>query len=752
LPLPQMPQASGAGAAVTLAPLDAQTGGRVIVAYTGMNDKHSIQLTLTGTPGAGSPVIAAKPGVAEGSVEFLIPPEAIAANIGNAAKTFELKYEVTAGGKEIPSLPLTVTVTPLPAAELDKLSIVQAVGGELDLSTVETGGTFRAGVWSFMKAGQPVWAELKGKTAQGAAHNRVIWGGAGSAVDQNWINTGKYEQAVPYSYLKDLGHDTELEIHFKVALTTSQVEADAIVGPVKKYRIKALDLRQPAIKEASGADLEPVNAIDTLTAVVDYTGMSIGDTIIVTWTGAANTPPGGSHTAPPKIVQTVAPQEIALDNKVVAFNLGKTTTVTYTVSRGGSPVPSSALNLHVKNLQQSALAKPTITQAANNGDGAELDVSGLTVDGTARIGGWPLIAVGQPVWLALTGINTDDSPYRKELWKVPDKTDATWLSQGFSTVAIPRAELRNLKHGSALSLQFKAGLGGSQVESEAVSFPQRVYTVRSVVAEQRPVITLVKDSKGEIKPGGTTNETTITVEGTGTARSTLEITMGAGINERVVADNQGNWTIQISRLPEGTYSIVAKTVGGALPGSDPWIITVKLELQFDETDIEVNTENYLVYEVLTAIAASVIYLREAKGGTPPYTYRSSSPDFRVTSGAVFYIGIKAAETTITVTDAALQSRSYKLKYTGLANRFACIKVIGYEDQYDKLVRETQKLWGGQAASYADLENLAKMVTSIGGGVRVWTPKLVGGRRLYMYVPTGETGTFPGEARVLCNVS
>jgi hypothetical protein len=205
--------------------------------------------------------------------------------------------------------------------------------------------------------------------------------------------------------------------------------------------------------------------------------MSIGDSIIVTWTGAANTPPGGSHTAPPKIVQTVAPQEIALDNKVVAFNLGKTTTVTYTVSRGGSPVTSPALNLQVKSLPQSALAKPTITQAANNGDGAELDVAGLTVDGTARMGGWPLIAVGQPVWLALSGINTDDSPYRKELWKVPDKTDATWLSQGFSTVAIPLAELRNLKHGSALSLQFKAGLGGSQVESEAVSFPVRSYTV-----------------------------------------------------------------------------------------------------------------------------------------------------------------------------------------------------------------------------------------------------------------------------------
>jgi len=237
LPLPQMPQAPGTGASVTLAPLDAQTGARVIVAYTGMNEKHSIKLTVLGTPGAGSPDIPVKPGVISGSVEFLIPAEAVAANIGNSAKNFTLQYEVS-GTSKIPSETLTVTVMPLPAAELDKLSIVQAEGDELDLSKVTAGATLRAGVWAFMKHGQPVWAALIGKTAQGAAHNHVIWRVPGSSVSQTWINAGKYEQAVPYSYLKDLGHGSDLEIHLKAALTLSEVEADAIVGPVKRYRVK----------------------------------------------------------------------------------------------------------------------------------------------------------------------------------------------------------------------------------------------------------------------------------------------------------------------------------------------------------------------------------------------------------------------------------------------------------------------------------------------------------------------------------
>ncbi|OOH79850.1 hypothetical protein BOW65_12795 [Pseudomonas koreensis] len=253
LPLPQMPQTTGNGASVTLAPLDAQTGARVVVTFTGMNETHSIKLVMTGTPGAGSPDIPAKPGVISGGVEFLIPAEAIAANIGNTAQTFTLEYEVTTGTGEIPSETLTVTVTPLPAAELDKLNIVEAEGDELDLSKVTAGATFRAGVWAFIKSGQPVWAELKGKTAQGAAHDRAIWTVPGSSVNQTWINAGKFDRAVPFSYLKELGHDTYLEIVFKVALTLSQVEEEAIAGPVKRYRVKAVEDVVPIIDSVKGS-------------------------------------------------------------------------------------------------------------------------------------------------------------------------------------------------------------------------------------------------------------------------------------------------------------------------------------------------------------------------------------------------------------------------------------------------------------------------------------------------------------------
>ncbi|MET0778011.1 MAG: hypothetical protein ABWZ65_21290, partial [Pseudomonas mandelii] len=56
---------------------------------------------------------------------------------------------------------------------------------------------------------------------------------------------------------------------------------------------------------------------------------------------------------------------------------------------------------------------------------------------------------------------------------------ATWISQGFYTHSIPFDELKNLKDGSQLKVEFKAGLSGSQDEGEAQPFQVRTYTVKT---------------------------------------------------------------------------------------------------------------------------------------------------------------------------------------------------------------------------------------------------------------------------------
>ncbi|MCL9803877.1 hypothetical protein M9827_27640, partial [Pseudomonas sp. AKS31] len=89
----------------------------------------------------------------------------------------------------------------------------------------------------------------------------------------------------------------------------------------------ALDLKAPKIKEApNDTSLDPLNAQNTLTAVIDYDGMLVGDKISVRWTGAPGTLPAGSHTTDPWPVTRVGPQEIPLDVSVIAFNLDKSIT------------------------------------------------------------------------------------------------------------------------------------------------------------------------------------------------------------------------------------------------------------------------------------------------------------------------------------------------------------------------------------------------------------------------------------------
>ncbi|VVP95992.1 hypothetical protein PS925_01840 [Pseudomonas fluorescens] len=519
LPLPQMPQAIGSGATATLAPLNAQTGGRVIVAYTGMSDKHSIQLTMTGTPGAGSPTIAPKPGVASGSVEFLIPPEAIAANIGNTAKTFTLQYEVTQGTNKFPSLALTVTVTPLPAAELDKLSIVQAQGNELDVTQLAAGGTFRAGVWAFMKNGQPVWAELKGKTSQGAEHNRVLWRVPGASVNQTWINAGKYEQVIPYSYLKDLGHDTDLELHYKLALTLSQVEADAIVGPVKIYKVKALEDVKPAITKVngspSGVEVPP-----------DETSVETG--VILTGTAAKGQEVEVFDDTTPKGQPTADTSTGIWTHTITGLSVA---THSFTAkAKYGSEQTSTARPHTIV-----AVVVPTLNSIKGSPSGVEIPDNGFIVETAVTLSG--VASKGQKVEIFDGAVSKGPA--------TADPTTGVW------TLLV-----------SALAVAGHSFTAKALYGSGAVS-AARTLTVTAATA---PTLTSVKGSPSgvEIPDGGVTVETAVTLSGVAAKGQKVEIFDGAVPKGPATADpTTGVWTLLVSALTVAAHSFTAKALYGS---------------------------------------------------------------------------------------------------------------------------------------------------------------------------------------------
>ncbi|PWB36420.1 hypothetical protein DCO47_09500 [Pseudomonas sp. NDM] len=266
----------------------------------------------------------------------------------------------------------------------------------------------------------------------------------------------------------------------------------------------ALDLKEPKIKQApNDTSLDPLEAQNALTSVINYDGMLVGDKIIVRLTGAPGTPAAGSHTTEPWPVTTVGPQEIPLAVSVIAFNLAKSITLDYTVTRGTQdPKESRIRALAVLPIAQSDLPGPLITQASEQGEGPELDVSQLTTNATLRANSYPHIALRQYVWLKAKGTLKGGGDYSKTFWQPPgSQTNATWIDQGFHTHdGFPLPDLQSLEDGSDLELKFKAGFGGSQVETEAVTFALRTYRIKAYKDFQERV-TFENEIPHELWPG-----------------------------------------------------------------------------------------------------------------------------------------------------------------------------------------------------------------------------------------------------------
>ncbi|CAI8866618.1 FlgD_ig domain-containing protein [Pseudomonas marginalis] len=258
MPVPELIQATGSGVSVTLAPMNAQNGATLKVSFLPMYTTDSIKVTMEGTAGAGSPVIAAKNGLTSGVVTFDIPKTAIAANIGNTHTMFTLKYELTRGNVVRPSSVLTVTVTPIPASELAgtviQINEANPATKVLDLSTGTGNRRLRVGTWPFITTNSPVWIEFKGFKSGGAAHNLKHWNGGGAYVNTTWFNQGWWESPISYAaYLKELGDNTQLTLHFKAALVPGVTEANAIVFPQVTYTVKSAP--PPLVFDTSPATL-----------------------------------------------------------------------------------------------------------------------------------------------------------------------------------------------------------------------------------------------------------------------------------------------------------------------------------------------------------------------------------------------------------------------------------------------------------------------------------------------------------------
>ncbi|MEN2393298.1 hypothetical protein [Pseudomonas halotolerans] len=397
-------------------------------------------------------------------------------------------------------------------------------------------------------------------------------------------------------------------------------------SPTKRLDIhldRQLNLPPPWIKETLGNSLDPVDAKDTLTVVVRYDDMLPTDLLSVTWAG---TPGAGSYTTDAEEVGTVGDREVPIPVAVLAFNVGKTVTVTYTVTRNNraTTTPSDPLLLNVRDIAQSDLPTPLIPEAANGGAGPELDLASYAGDATVTVVPWPLIAIDQKVWLYCEGTKTDGTRHTITLQTATSLT-ADEVRIGLSR-PVPQGQLQLLRDRSDLNVVLQVTFNKAPEITEAISFPLRTYSIRSVVLDT-PLITSVKDpSDTPISDNGYTLATTVMLTGEATPNTKVEIFDNDEYKKTVEVDTNGLWGDTLSGLAIGGHSFTARAILRSNPVSPPWRITVVERLTVDTSHATLSTPMYRTEKFPVRPPVGAYVERIPSGGVPPYSYTSSDPN------------------------------------------------------------------------------------------------------------------------------
>ncbi|MCQ6258833.1 hypothetical protein [Pseudomonas sp. Q11] len=422
-----------------------------------------------------------------------------------------------------------------------------------------------------------------------------------------------------------------------------------------------LDLPPPSVKEANGNILDPVDAKDKLTVVVEqYDGMSGSDLLSVTWTG---TPGAGSHTTPAEEVGIVGDKEVPMPVEVLAFNLGKQVTVTYTVTRTkrATATTSDPFLLNVHHIAEGDLPTPLILEAVGAGTGLELDLASFTGDASLMVDPWPLIALDQKVWLRCEGTKSDGTEHTITLQTALGVT-ASEVGAGLFK-SVPRGQLQLLRDRSDLTLVLEVTFDKSPEVATAVAFPLRTYSIKAVVLDT-PLITSVKDaSDTPISDGGYTFATTVKLTGEATPNTKVEIFDNDDYKKTVEVDARGLWHDTLSGLDLGSHSFTARAIyRDNNPVSPPWRFTVVERLTIDTSDSYLNGLHVRTAAIPPNPPTNAYVDRVPSGGLEPYFYTSSNPALaEVVSEAHPRVISKGRGTaTITVRDSSGQSASYRV--------------------------------------------------------------------------------------------
>jgi len=415
-----------------------------------------------------------------------------------------------------------------------------------------------------------------------------------------------------------------VEASYRLIRNTALVGTSKIARAIVIGQGGGLVLPPPSVKEANGNSLDPVDAKDALTVVVkQYDHMLGTDQLSVTWAGTAG---AGSHTTDPEEVGVIGDKEVPIPPAVLAFNLGRTVTVTYTVIRPNraAGTPSEPFPLNVRDITQGNLPTPLIREAANVGAGPELDLASFAGDASLTVAPWPLIALDQKIWLRCEGTKADGTKHTITLQTATGVT-AEEVRAGLLK-PVPRGQLQLLRDRSDLAIVLEVTFNAAPDITEAITFPLRTYSIKSVALDT-PLITSVKDPDDTlISDGGYTFATTVKLTGEATPNTKVEIFDNDEYKKTAEVDVNGLWNDTLSGLGIASHSFTARAILRNNPVSPPWRFTVVQAMTIDTSVAVLSTRMYRTAKFPARPPVGAYVERVPSGGVPPYAYTSSDPN------------------------------------------------------------------------------------------------------------------------------
>jgi hypothetical protein len=249
------------------------------------------------------------------------------------------------------------------------------------------------------------------------------------------------------------------------------------------------------------------------------------------------------------------------------------------------------------------------------------------------------------------------------------------------------------------------------------------FTVKAAQTDQRPEISKIEDSNGEILDNDVTEDTVVLLTGKALPNGEIEIYDWIDSKGKVSASGSGIWTYRLENLVKGDRIIKAKALYGGGLDSNVRFFTVKEsgpELEFDERPASISGFRQIFFagkgfEPKEPFAASYLD-RPASGGTPPYSYSCSDDNVAFVNGEGRIYAYKNGVAEITVVDNIGKSKKFKLTTSGSFNEW---RYLGNFDQNS--AQKAAISAGGIMPSIGDLEKMHKAYKSAPqGNSLIWS--------------------------------